>query len=130
MQQDHHEHVRLTWQGAEHWLTFEVLEDTIHGTFVLKKSAGKQTIHFVIPQGLEVTIESIKEAWELQKQSWRELFVYKDGPFVAVRAIVLADDLCVLWHVFHMNDAPFDAVCVMKLPGAAEMGTIIAYKAD
>lgn len=120
--------LRLTWNGAKHEVLFGLQAERVFGKLYLRKQGGSQGIDFQMPYG--VTIEDIRTAWQLQNQHWRELFVYKDGPFVAVRAIVLADGLCILWHVFHVADAPYDAVCVMKLPGAAEMGTIIAYKAD
>ena len=109
--------------GNRHSFRFTEGQDHIvRGVMHLRKDRGSQDIPSVslLPHGQslppDVTIPMIDQAWEEQQGKWEELFVWPGPPFIAVRALFLGDTgYCILWHLLHAGDAPYDAWSLVHL---------------
>lgn len=101
----------FTWPPAKHWLAFSPLPDTVVGMTLHLVKAREQTLLLRLPEG--ITLEQINAAWEAQGKVWIDVWVCQGSPFVACRMIQLPKQMAIVWHVFHVNDVPFDSCAVL-----------------
>jgi len=106
--------ITLTW-GMPHSLVvreYGGANACMMATMYVVKPNGTQEISFVPPPGS--TLEGIEKAWDAQGKQWIPLAEIKGQPFVAVRGFQLPDGWAIVWHVYHLNDVPVDAIGVVK----------------
>ena len=107
--------IMLTW-GTPH--SFRIWQDDrgiVHGTFIVVKPRGRQTLNITFPGG--ITVDAIANAWHEQGDTWLELYppVRRGRLFATTRVIVLKQHN-ILWYVLHIDDFPQDACMVIRKP--------------
>ena len=122
---------RLSW-GNKHFLALTQRGNRTLAVLKLKKDNGAQRIPVSLPP--EVTLQQVVDAWEAQERQWVEIYLDEGSPYIATRVIWLPQG-SIVWHVFHLNDAPSDgcaynANLTKEAWEATGFGKIVVYEDD
>ncbi len=102
----------LRWPKTEHALFLDQGPTGVKATLQVVKPAFTQHIQIALPDSVSVAM--IKQAWDEQQRNWATLDTKGDSRvYMATRAIWLPGVGSILWYVFHLKDAPYDA-CVFS----------------
>lgn len=122
---------KLSW-GNKHFLALQQRENRTLAVLRLKKDHGAQRIPISLPR--DITLQQVTDAWEAQGRQWVEIYLDEGNPFIATRVIWLPQG-SIVWHVFHLNDAPADGCAYnsnLTKEGweATGFGKIVVYEDD
>ncbi|ALM09840.1 MAG TPA: hypothetical protein DEB30_02270 [Candidatus Peribacter riflensis] len=103
----------LKWDNMPHTFVIRRIGRILTGILTIRKPRGVQQIRVRFPQA--VTLAMIDRAWKKQHCQWLTVTQPPHGLFLflAVRKIRLPQ-FQILWYVLHINDAPYDACCVLS----------------
>lgn len=103
----------LDMKDTKHKLRFVDDSGPIEGILRISMEGGSQEITFLLPPAPVCNLDLILLSWESQMSRWTPLVEISGEAYVGLRAFKLESGHVILWHIYHLANAPFDAVSVV-----------------